>query len=242
MEATLEVVEMEDMHHVRMTFDASAASYDTQRRKLIPCFDDYYGTAVSLAVSHAEEPRILDLGAGTGLFASMLLQQYPKAKLTLIDLSDKMLAIAKARFGEQSGVTYLCEDYTDYKAENEYDIVISGLSIHHLSDPEKAAVYNHAYANLKQGGVFVNADQVLGRTPFIDALYKEDWTRKIQASGLSQLELEAAYERTKIDRMAGLNEQLSWLTQAGFSDVDCVYKYFNFVVMYGRKPAKEGLQ
>ena len=58
---------MENMNHVRATFDGAAGGYDEQRRKLIPCFDDFYGTAVSLAETRESRPRILDLGAGTGL-------------------------------------------------------------------------------------------------------------------------------------------------------------------------------
>ena len=103
------------------------------------------------------------------------------------------------------------------------------------SDEGKKAVYRNAYDNLKPGGIFINADQVLGHTPFIDTLYKEDWKRKIEASGLARAELDAAYERTLIDRMAGLGEQLAWLAQSGFADVDCVYKSYNFVVLFGRK-------
>ncbi|QHW35031.1 class I SAM-dependent methyltransferase [Paenibacillus rhizovicinus] len=223
------------MNHVRSTFDATANGYDAQRRKLIPCFDDYYGTAVSLAEAGAAKPRILDLGAGTGLLSSMLLAKHPEAQLTLIDLSDNMLAVAKERFAGQPDIDYVCRDYTSYMEEEAFDLIVSSLSIHHLSDEGKQAVYRNAYANLKPGGIFINADQVLGRTPFIDALYKDDWKRKIEASGLTRAELDAAYERTKIDRMSGLDEQLAWLAQAGFSDAGCVYQSFNFVVMYGRK-------
>jgi tRNA (cmo5U34)-methyltransferase len=231
----LEVGEMENMNRVRSTFDATAGGYDAQRRKLIPCFDDFYGTAVSLADAGAPQPRMLDLGAGTGLLASMLMRKHPEARLTLIDLSDKMLEVAKERFRGQPGIEYVCRDYTTYVDEGAYDLIVSSLSIHHLSDEGKQAVYRNAYASLKPGGVFVNADQVLGHTPFVDALYKEDWKRKVEASGLTREELDAAYERTKIDRMSGLGEQLGWLEQAGFADVDCVYKSFNFVVMHGRK-------
>ncbi len=46
---------------------------------------------------------------------------------------------------------------------------------------------------------------------------------------------EASYERTKLDKMATLDQQLSWLTEIGFADVDCMYKYYNFVVMFARK-------
>ncbi|NBC68474.1 methyltransferase domain-containing protein [Paenibacillus sacheonensis] len=223
------------MNHVRATFDGAAGGYDEQRRKLIPCFDDFYGTAVALAETSESRPRILDLGAGTGLLSSLLLKKLPEARLTLIDLSDNMLAVAKERFAGRTGIEYVREDYTSYTAEQACDLIVSGLSIHHLTDEGKQAVYRNAYNNLKPGGIFINADQVLGHTPFIDAHYKEDWKRKIEASGLTRAELDAAYERTRIDRMAGLAEQLVWLAQAGFSDVDCVYKSYNFVVLFGRK-------
>jgi tRNA (cmo5U34)-methyltransferase len=35
--------------------------------------------------------------------------------------------------------------------------------------------------------------------------------------------------------MSTLAEQLNWLKESGFKDVDCIYKYFNFVVLFGRK-------
>ena len=83
--------------------------------------------------------------------------------------------------------------------------------------------------------MFVNADQVLGHTPAVDALYKGDWSHKIENSGLTSEELQAAYERTKLDKMSTLSDQLQWLQESGFVEVDCVYKYYNFVVLLAKK-------
>ncbi|SEO47853.1 trans-aconitate 2-methyltransferase [Paenibacillus sp. OV219] len=224
--------------HVHSTFNETAAVYDQQRRKLIPCFDDFYGVAASLADSQHEAPKILDLGAGTGLFASLLVQRYPNASLTLIDLADNMLDVARARFSGNPNVQYVCADYTNFVTPDSYDIIISGLSIHHLLDADKVQLYKNSWTNLRESGVLINADQVLGHTPFIDERYKSDWRGRVEASGLSGAEIAAAYERTKLDRMTDLSSQLGWLTQAGFQDVDCVYKYYNFVVMFGRKMAE----
>ncbi|MDQ6595851.1 hypothetical protein [Bacillus salipaludis] len=76
---------------------------------------------------------------------------------------------------------------------------------------------------------------MLGNTPFIESLYKNDWKNKIEKSGLTKQEIEAAYDRTKLDKMAALGEQIKWLKASGFQDVDCIYKYYNFVVLFGRK-------
>ncbi|MBA2941532.1 class I SAM-dependent methyltransferase [Paenibacillus sp. CGMCC 1.16610] len=218
-------------------FDEVAEKYDGQRRKLIPCFDDFYGTATSLVQPRAAEPRILDLGAGTGLLSSYILGQYPDAKVTLIDLSQGMLDIAKLRFGEMNAnLTIQAGDYTAFESDEPFDCVVSALSIHHLEDQAKQNLYERIFKLLKPGGIFVNADQVLGRSPFLDHLYRADWEAKIEATDLTREALQAAYERTKLDKMAPLDQQLAWLKASGFADVDCVYKYYNFVVMFAQKP------
>ncbi|NOV03022.1 class I SAM-dependent methyltransferase [Paenibacillus planticolens] len=218
-------------------FNEIAEKYDSQRRKLIPCFDDFYGTAASLVQVNTVSPYILDLGAGTGLLSSYILNRYPHAKLTLIDLSQGMLDIAKLRFGEHNpNLTIQAGDYTAFESEEPFDCVVSALSIHHLEDQAKQDLFGRIYKLLKPGGLFVNADQVQGASPFLDRLYRSDWEAKIEATDLSPEALQAAYERTKLDKMAPLDQQLTWLKDCGFEDADCVYKYYNFVVMYARKP------
>ncbi|MNI18398.1 Trans-aconitate 2-methyltransferase [compost metagenome] len=226
---------MESRNEVSSQFDEVAQKYDAQRKMLIPCFDDFYQISVSMAEAPTHTPNILDLGAGTGLFSSLLLQKYPQAKLTLIDISEKMLEIAKLRLSGFADIDYILDDYTHFVSPEKFDIIISSLSIHHLSDHDKVKLFNNTYINLKNNGIFINADQVLGHTPYIDSLYKEDWKQKVEASRLSRDEIASAYERTKLDQMTGLDTQIKWLQESGFTDVDCIYKYFNFVVLYGRK-------
>ncbi|WNR42134.1 class I SAM-dependent methyltransferase [Paenibacillus roseipurpureus] len=224
-------------HRILTKFDEVAQKYDSQRRKLIPCFDDFYNTAASLVRLEGKAPRILDLGAGTGLFSSYMIPMYPQAQLTLVDLSSGMLDIAKERFAHAEAETrFVTADYSTFEDSEPFDAVISSLSIHHLEDEAKQALFHRIHQWLKPGGLFVNADQVLGATPFLDGLYRTDWEAKIEATDLSQEALQAAYERTKLDRMAPLTSQLGWLCDAGLIEVDCVYKSYNFVVMFAKKP------
>lgn len=220
---------------VKEKFNDNASDYDSQRRKLIPCFDDFYSIAVSITETDNVNPDILDIGAGTGLLSSFILGKIPGANMTLIDISEKMIDVAKRRFKDKQNVTYIIADYTKYQFNKKYDIVVSSLSIHHLTDKEKKQLYANIYSILNPNGVFVNADQVLGSTTFIETLYKKDWYFKVVNSGLSEEEIAAAYERTKLDKMATLEDQLTWLKEIGFLDVDCIYKYYNFAVLFGRK-------
>ncbi len=220
---------------VKETFNKNAAQYDRQRKKLIPCFDDFYSVPVSIIEAKTEAPSVLDIGSGTGLFSSFIREKYPQATITLIDLSEKMMDAARTRFADDFKINYILADYTEHEFGSTFDIVISSLSIHHLSDEEKRNLYHKIFSLLNTDGIFINADQVLGHTPFIESLYKNDWKQKIESSGLTGEELQAAYERTKLDQMAPLEDQIQWLKESGFQDVDCLYKYFNFVVLFGRK-------
>lgn len=220
---------------VKEQFNKVAQQYDQQRRQLIPCFDDFYGTAVHWINSAKKAPRILDLGAGTGLFSAFVLAKFPEAKLTLIDLSENMLEMAKKRFATEREVTYIAADYFEHAYTETYDIVISSLSIHHLSHQHKRGLFQKIHSLLEAGGAFVNADQVLGPSPFFVEQYKNDWERTIHASGLGPDAIAAAIERRKLDLNATEHDQLQWLREARFQHVDCVYKHHDFAVFYAQK-------
>lgn len=223
------------MSEIKEKFDDISEKYDKQRRKFIPCFDDFYGVTVSVASVNVENPDILDIGAGTGLLSAFLMEKYPQASFTLIDISEKMLDVAKERFRNNSNVKYIVADYSKYPFTEKYDIVMSALSIHHLEDKEKKEIYRKSYSLLKQNGIFINADQVYGETPFIETLNKETWRQYIEESGLPEEEILAGYERIRLDKEATLDQQLDWLKEAGFCDVSCIYKFYHFAVIFGRK-------
>lgn len=223
------------MSEIKKKFDDISEMYDSQRRKFIPCFDDFYGVTVSLASSNIENPKILDIGAGTGLLSAFLLERYPNASVTLIDLSERMLGVAKNRFSGKANIEYIIADYLKHQFADTYDIVVSALSIHHLDEQQKKDLFGKIYFILKQGGVFINADQTSGETPFFEHLNKKVWRDYIESSGLSEEEIKAGYERIQLDKESKLSEQVEWLKSTGFCDVGCVYKYYHFAVMYGRK-------
>ncbi|MDQ6423170.1 methyltransferase domain-containing protein [Paenibacillus sp. LHD-117] len=219
---------------IKKQFDEAARRYDEERRGLIPCFDDFYGSAVAWTEIEGAKPVILDLGAGTGLLTSMLLDKFPEASLTLIDFSEEMLDRARARFAGRDGIRFVTADYTAFEFESKFDAVVSSLSIHHLEHEQKRELFRRVRELLSPGGVFVNADQSAGDTPEIDRKYGELWEQAISRSGLTQAAIGASKARRALDKNASLSDQLSWLREAGFASVDCVYKYNEFTVYMAR--------
>lgn len=220
---------------VESQFNSIAQLYDKQRPSLIPCFSDFYGVAIDNLNLSTTSPEILDLGAGTGLFSEFVLQKYPNAKITLVDLSRKMLDVAKKRFSSNKNIDIIQQDFTTFKGEKLYDAVISSLAIHHVEDKAKAELYNTIFRLLKPEGIFINAEQVAGESEYFSRLYDKKWREKVEASDLSREDIDTSYERIKLDKRTPVSTQIKWLRDAGFKEVDCLYKYYDFAVLYGRK-------
>jgi tRNA (cmo5U34)-methyltransferase len=111
------------MERIKKAFDAVATEYDAQREHIIPELRLFYGAAVWAAESLTENPVILDIGAGTGLLSALVLQKFPGATLTLLDISENMLDVARQRFYGQENIRYVVSDYSKAELEGTYDIV-----------------------------------------------------------------------------------------------------------------------
>lgn len=205
-------------------FDSRAAEYQTERRRVVPGYDSFYGTAVAaVALAGREIRHVLDLGAGTGLLAASVAEAYPSARLTLLDGAPAMLDRARATFGDPA--TYVLADLADpLPADGPWDAITSALAIHHLDDQRKREVFARLHNALQPGGVFVNAEQVAGPTAFFDDAYHRWHERRAKALGTTDADWEQAVESMRHDRTASVEHQLAWLRRAGFADADCLWK------------------
>lgn len=225
-----------DTTSIQLAFNGAAPRYDQTRRQLIPCFDELYSTVLAL-IPYAPQDRfrVLDLGAGTGLLSLFITEHFPNARLTLMDISEAMLAKAKERFSATpEQFDFVTADYSE-ELHGEFDVVVSALSIHHLSDALKSRLFHRIHEVLPKGGMFINADQVLGASPKVEKIYRENWIAQVRKNGVSTTDLNAALERMKEDKMATLRSQMQWLTDAGFANVNCWYKNYSFAVYSGTK-------
>jgi len=91
--------------------------------------------------------RALDLGCGTGRDAVLLAGRF--RHVDAIDLSDSMIALARAR-RSRPNISYRQADLHDAGDVGSYDFVFSAMTLHHV--PDLYAALSHVRTLLAPGG------------------------------------------------------------------------------------------
>nr|WP_295068565.1 class I SAM-dependent methyltransferase [Ruminococcus sp.] len=98
---------------------------------------------------------LLDCGCGTAPMLTLLHEKYPDKHYTGIDLTPKMIEVAKAK--KMENVELVVGDCEKLPfAENSFDAVICSESFHHYPNPQD--FFNSVYRVLRQNGRFILRD------------------------------------------------------------------------------------
>jgi tRNA (cmo5U34)-methyltransferase len=226
------------MSLVKDHFETEATEFDSIILKLIP----YYGQMIdalsaTIPFSKTDYFDVIDLGCGTGTIAKTIAEQYPNSTITCLDLSENMIEMAKNKLSFHLNTRFLIKNFKYLNFDQKYHVVLSSLALHHLeSDGEKKMFYQKIFNNLHKGGVFFNADVILGANQKIQNEYMNKWVHFMKKN-IPDNEIEnnwlKRYENE--DHPSKLSDQLNWLSGIGFRDVDVIWKYYNFAVYGGVK-------
>jgi len=183
------------------------------------------GESVLLDCIHQTASRILDLGCGDGRLLAIVLEHFPQASGIAVDFSPAMLTRARSRFSGNPRVSVhehnLDQPLPDF---GEFDAVVSGFAIHHLTHERKRALYEEVFRALKPGGVFCNLEHVSSPTPRLHAQFFAALGQNVESEDPS-------------NKLLDVETQLGWLRVIGFADVDCQWKWLELALLAGVRPA-----
>ncbi|MGR3178534.1 MAG: class I SAM-dependent methyltransferase [Candidatus Anammoxibacter sp.] len=220
---------------VRRRFEKTAFVYDGLIRRLVPWYNEQNEIIVDLVpFDKSEQVKVLDLGVGTGALSYSILKSFSKAQIVAFDLSCNMIKECRLNLAAfKDRITLRRGNFGHDSFGCGYDIVVSGLAIHHLKDDEKRKLFARIYGALNLGGVFLIREIVLGETIHLTELYRKMWCEYIKSNNENdEMWLD---KHLKEDMPATVEDQMSWLGKAGFSDVGCHWRYLNFAIFGGRK-------
>jgi SAM-dependent methyltransferase len=224
-----------------------AASFAERRGILIPLLEVQEDVLRRLLARH-ERPiaSFLDVGCGAGAMGELVLDALPGSEGVLVDFSEPMLERAGVELSGHTGrwqaVAGDLNDpaWRDALPARRYDAIVSGLAIHHLPAERKRTLFAELLALLEPGGIFVNMDYVAIDGPLRGLFDQEMLAAAVRAeheSGHRHSEHEVDLEDDD-DRPSTLEDQMLWLREAGFEQVEVHFKWAEAAVFGGTRPGE----
>ena len=191
--------------------------------------------------------RILDLGAGYGALAVALLNDRPNSTAVCLDASEAMLKLGRERnasLGSRIEFVHGSVETPGWlkAVSGTFDAVVSSRALHHFTaDQRRRFMFQEIFSITRAAGCFINADNVRASTESLRDRYRrarDEWLERHvrdSSGGTTTLaELRAATPSTYHGPHDNgyLDQELAWLKEAGFTDVDCFWK-FGTIVVYG---------
>ena len=135
-------------------FNKVATRYETNDAGIYRmCRKDYI--ALLNEIENETFGNLLDVGCGTGRMIALLNQGHPNKRLVGIDLSPKMIEVAKSK--KLRDVEFIVGDAESLPFnDNEFDLIINSQSFHHYPNPQK--FFNEVSRVLKPRGRLILRD------------------------------------------------------------------------------------
>jgi SAM-dependent methyltransferase len=152
------------------------AGWDRQQEWYMPDREERFTVMLDMVEAFVgREARVLDLACGTGSITGRLLERFPGATSTGVDLDPALLAIARGTFEGDARVEFVSADLADPAWRDKlpyetYDAVVTATALHWLRLGPLGTLYGQIGELVREGGVFMNADRMKDTTtPRINA-------------------------------------------------------------------------
>jgi tRNA (cmo5U34)-methyltransferase len=219
---------------MRREFDLEASGYDQAAPASMPGYSDLHRTLIwGIPYVATRTIRVLELGVGTGTLTAQILENFPHARLTGIDISPRMIARAREKLRPyRSRVELVAGDLGTFE-ERPYDVVVSALAIHHLADAEKWRLFRRIHRCLSTGGYFGDADDHLPEDPIFDTRYAQIAASLQPRTPAGWTSPQAVWhEHEKFDRPSTLTAEVAALERGGFAHVGVPWRFFGQAVVW----------
>ena len=202
----------------------SAALYDANVEKTIPCYSQFHLETLELVRAVLPEPSVwLDTGCGTGNLAAKAAERFAGVKFILSDPSAAMLDIAREKL---PGVA---AQYIQFGSETlslatPVDVVTAIMSHHYLTPEQRLQATMNCFAALKSGGVYVTFETIRPCSDAATVIGLQRWRQHQLASGKPAEEVEKHISRYGVELLPiTIEEHLQLLRQVGFSVVEILW-------------------
>ena len=230
--------------------DIVASVFDDMIERSIPFYNEVIDIAIFFIMQYIQThyinkqisdiPIIYDLGSSTGNFLlrldNILQEHHIHAGMYGIDNSPAMIERARLKANAMgSNIAFIIQDFlqTDFKAT---DIFLSFYTMQFVRPLYRQDMIQRVYNALKKNGIFLLAEKVISQDSKLEtqmiACYHEYKTKRGYTQG------EIYKKREALENILvpySVYENPTMLENCGFSHIEILFKWVNFVLFLARK-------
>jgi tRNA (cmo5U34)-methyltransferase len=223
----------------KFEFDEAVASvFDDMLSRSVPFYNEVRKLVIAVILAREKEDlRILDLGAST---AKLLLDLDSKKSVPMrlkgLDNSQAMLDRARQKahaFGSKIELELVDVCLYEYKEE---DVIIANYTLQFIRPIQRLALVKKLYQGLKEDGIFIFSEKIVFENKILDKDIIDIYYNYKKSQGYSEYEI--AQKREALENVLipfTIKENIQMCKNAGFTQVDTLFQWGNFVTFLARK-------
>ena len=223
----------------KFEFDEAVASvFDDMLSRSVPFYDEVRKLIISLILAEQEDgKKILDLGSSTAKFLLDLHSKMNvKMKLKGLDNSQAMLDRAEQKcqaFG--ANIELELADMLTYKYTDE-DVIVANYTLQFIRPMQRLELIKKLYDGMNDDGVFIFSEKVVFKDKVLDKEMIDIYYDYKKDQGYSEYEI--AQKREALENVLipfTIEENIQMCKDAGFTQIDTVFQWANFVTFVAKK-------
>lgn len=149
--------------------------------------------------------KVLDFGAGTGLLTSHIAPEV--ASVAAVDISESMLNRLLEKADLKDKVVCHCQDITQEPLDEQFDLIVSAMAVHHVKDTQALLDTFAAHLNPKGRIALADLDEEDGSFHgagadgvFHFGFNQDALKEKLQKAGFKEIVFTTIYEVSKMEK------------------------------------------
>jgi len=219
-------------------FDDEVASvFDDMLNRSVPFYEENLNLQTKIIKNFLHEgDTVLDLGSSTGTFLINLANITKHLNLIGIDNSEAMIKRAKNKasaFGKQ--IDFVLADFLNYDFPNA-KAIIANYTVQFVRPLKREKLINKIYDSLTQEGIFLMSEKLITENKHLNKIMIDIYYEYKKQKGYSEYEI--ARKREALENVLipyTLNENIEMLKNAGFKDIEIIFKWNNFATFLAFK-------
>lgn len=211
-------------------FDSEVANcFDDMLERSIPDYNEMRDLCFRVGRHFVkDELDIIDVGCSNGAAALPFVKTYNN-HFILCDISESMLDLTRRGFSKHNNVDVLKHDITEGLPECNACLILSILTVQFTPIEYRQKIIKDIYNKLEKGGALIYVEKLLGLDAEMDNIFVDEYYKIKKENEYTQEQIQA--KRKSLEGvLVPVTEKwnMDLLKGAGFSKVECFWRYLNF--------------